>query len=222
MKEKEVELKLRELRKTRNLSQEELANRLGVSRQSIISIERGEYLPSLPLVLDILSFFEVPLEDIIYCEHVNLNNLKGGEKDMPREIIPFSPFGDIDRFFDEPMVRWSSIPSVNMPGVNVRETDKNVIVEAELPGVREEDVDLELNDDNLTIRGQKKTEEEVKEKDYYRREFVYGSFTRTIVLPKSVESDKAEAELKNGVLKITFPKYEEKVPKGKKIEIKKK
>jgi HSP20 family protein len=226
---KNVEIKLRELRKMRNLSQEELANNLGISRQSIISLERGEFLPSLPLMIDLLNFFEIPFETIVYCDNVDKNkeNMEGGEEEMPRDITPFSPMRDIresfDRMFEEPLfTRLGFVPAVNTPVVNVRETDQAVIVEAEIPGVKEEDVDLEITDDELIIRGQKKTEEEVKEKTYYRREFSYGSFTRAIPLPMSVQSDKAEAEIKDGVLTITLPKVEEAKPKSKKIEIKKK
>jgi HSP20 family protein len=227
---KNVEIRLRELRKQKNLSQEELARELGVSRQSIISLERGEFLPSLPLIIDLLNFFEMPFEAIVCCDEnlVNINEIeKGGEENMARDITPWGQMRDIretfDRMFDEPVfTRLGFVPTVNSPVVNVREVENAVIVEAEVPGVKEENLDLEISEDELTIRGQKKTEEEVKEKDYYRREFSYGSFTRTIPLPMPVQSEKAEAEIVNGVLTITMPKVEEAKAKTKKIEIKKK
>lgn len=229
---KDIEIRLKELRKDRSLSQEELANQLGISRQSVISLERGEYLPSLPLMIDLINFFEIPFGDLICCEGIeNINeNEKGGEHTMAREITPWSPIREvsslhdaIDRMFDDVLAtpRMAFVPPMAVPMINIRDTEKAVIVEAELPGVKEDDIDLEITDDALTIKGEKKSEQETKEKDYFRREFSYGSFVRTIALPTAVESDKAEAEMKNGVLTITLPKEQQALPKKKKIQIKK-
>lgn len=224
-------MRLREMRKNKNLSQEELAETLGISRQSVISLERGEYYPSLPLLLDIVKFFETPFESIVCCEDEELINEEGGDSQMARDITPWSPFKEasslrdtIDRMFEDSMLgpRVAFIPTSGIPTVNIRETEKSIIVEAELPGVKEEDIDLEIEENSLTIKGEKKSEEEVKEKDFYRREFSYGSFTRTVALPVEVESEKAEASMKEGVLRVELPKLEEAKPKVKKIEIKKK
>ncbi len=222
-----IEIKLRELRKDRNLSQEELAKNLGISRQSIISLERGEYLPSLPLIVDLLNFFEIPFGEIIFCEGINFE--KGGEEEMPREITPWSPIREvsslhdtIDRMFDDMMTpKMAMVPSVAVPTINMRDTEKEIIIEAELPGVKEDDLDIEISEEALTIKGEKKSEAEINQKDYYRREFSYGSFSRTIALPVPVSEDKIEAEFKDGVLKIVLPKKEEVKPKVKKIQIKK-
>lgn len=223
---KEIEIKLRELRKTKKLSQEELASNLGISRQSVISLEHGEYLPSLPLIIDLLKFFEMPFEQIIQCEGISLE--KGGEIEMAKEISPWSPFREvgslhdaIDRMFEDSIVPRIS-PTLAVPAVNLRENEESVIVEVEIPGVKEEDLDIEVNNEMVTIRGQKKSEEEIKEKDYYRREFSYGSFSRSIAMPVEIESDNAEAELKDGTLRITLPKVKAIKPKSKKIQLKKK
>lgn len=225
---KEIHVKLREIRKEKQLSQEELADVLGISRQSIIALEQGESFPSLPLMLEIINFFNMPFEAIIDCEGMKIE--RGGEKKMPRDITPWSPFREVDRMHDaiDKMIEdtWlgTRIPAVslNAPVVNIRDTDKTIIVEAEVPGVDEKDLDIEISENSLIIRGQKKTEEEVNEKNYYRREFTYGSFSRAVTLPVPIQEDKAEAELKKGTLKITLPKVEEMKPKGKKITIKKK
>ncbi|MDO8513528.1 MAG: Hsp20 family protein [bacterium] len=224
---KEIEIRLRDLRKEHNLSQEELASNLGVSRQSIISLERGEYLPSLPLIIDLVKFFEIPFDEIVCCEGIRIE--KGGEIEMAREITPWSPFREvnslhdaIDRMFDDTLAtsRISPMPAVTPPSINLRETDKSIIAEVELPGVKDEDIDVEISEDSITITGEKKTEQEIKEKDYYRKEFSYGSFARTIPLPVVVISDKAEAKLKEGVLTVEVPKAEAPKAKAKKIQIK--
>lgn len=92
------------------------------------------------------------------------------------------------------------------PAVNVSETDKEVTVSAELPGMEEKDVSVELQDDVLTISGEQKTETEEKGKQWHRREYTYGSFHRSIPLPASVETDKVRAKLAKGVLTVTLPK----------------
>ncbi len=224
-----IRIRLKEFRKQHQLSQEKLAETLGISRQSVISLERGEFLPSLPLLIDLVNFFETPLEQFINCE--GYSSQKGGEKDMARDLTPWSPFREasslhdaIDRMFEDTFAapRMGIVPALNMPPVNMRETDKNIIIEVELPGVDEKDLDVEIAEDSLTVRGQKRTDEEIKEKDYYRREFSYGSFSRTIPLPAPVADNQAEAELKKGTLTITLPKVEAEKPKMKKITIKKK
>lgn len=107
-----------------------------------------------------------------------------------------------------------------VPSVDVREDEKEVIVKAELPGMDEKDIDVSLADDILTIKGEKKEEKEDKGKDFYRREIRCGAFNRAIQLPSGLDTDKAEARFKNGVLTITLPKLEEAKEQRKKIAIK--
>lgn len=103
---------------------------------------------------------------------------------------------------------------------DVSETDKEIEVVAELPGVEEKDIDVSLADDRLTIKGEKKSESEKKEKGYQLIERSYGSFERSMRLPCEVESDKVRAEFKNGVLKVTLPKLPGLETKTKKIPVK--
>jgi HSP20 family protein len=105
-----------------------------------------------------------------------------------------------------------------MPDVDIAETDGNITVKAELPGMDAKDIDIDVTGDVLTLRGEKKTEEEKKEDRYYCRERHYGSFQRSFRLPAGVQSDKVDAEFKNGVLSINVPKSKE--GKQKKINIK--
>jgi HSP20 family protein len=108
------------------------------------------------------------------------------------------------------------------PRVNVSETDKEIKVSAELPGMDENDIDVSLTRDTLTIKGEKKEEKEDKGKDYYRMERSYGSFTRSIPLPIEVNTDKVEATFKKGILYVTLPKTVTAIEKTKKVPIKSK
>lgn len=92
------------------------------------------------------------------------------------------------------------------PAVDVLEEGDNIVVRADLPGVSKENVRILVSDEEITITGEVKREEEVKGKNYYRSERAYGSFSRTIPLPVPVERDKAKATFKDGVLEIVVPK----------------
>jgi HSP20 family protein len=104
------------------------------------------------------------------------------------------------------------------PTIDVSETDKEVKVAVELPGLDENDVEVSLAHNVLTISGEKKTEKEDEGKNYHRIERSYGSFKRCVSLPGEVESDKVEAAFKNGVLTVTLPKTAE--AQARKIEVK--
>ncbi|MBF0566605.1 MAG: Hsp20/alpha crystallin family protein [Nitrospirae bacterium] len=106
------------------------------------------------------------------------------------------------------------------PRINVTDTDKEIVVSAELPGIDEKDIDISLTDDSITLKGEKKEEKEEKGKGYYHVESSYGSFSRTIPLPCEIVADKVEASFKKGVLTITLPKTAEAVKETKKITIK--
>jgi HSP20 family protein len=105
------------------------------------------------------------------------------------------------------------------PRVDVFEEGDNFVVKAEIPGMKKEDIEVSLTEDMVTISGEKKQEEKVEKKDYYRLERSYGSFTRSFRLPKEVQTDKAKATFKDGVLEVKVPKTEEAKKKEKKIPI---
>ena len=106
-----------------------------------------------------------------------------------------------------------------MPTIDIAETENDIVVTAELPGVEQENVDITIADGVLTLKGEKKEEQEVKKENYHRIERNYGSFQRSISLPAGVQSDKAKAAYKDGVLRITMPKTEEVKPKQIKIDV---
>ena len=106
------------------------------------------------------------------------------------------------------------------PAVDVYENDDNVVVKTELPGMVEKDIEIDILGDTLTIKGEKKKEAEEKgDRHYHRLERVHGSFHRSITLPGEIESDKAKASFKDGVLEIELPKKETAKPKQIKVDV---
>lgn len=143
-----------------------------------------------------------------------------------------SPFGEMERWFDESFARpfplfhplWRSklrFPEMEefSPSVDIFEEGDDVVVKAETPGMKKEDLDVKLEGDTITVTGEKKTEEKVEKKDYYRLERSYGSFCRSFRLPTDVQADKAKATFKDGVLEVRVPKTEEAKKRAKKVEI---
>lgn len=106
------------------------------------------------------------------------------------------------------------------PIMDIEETKDDIIVKAEIPGMTKDDVKIQVTGDLLTISGERKREEETKEKTYHRIERSYGQFQRMITLPSEVQSSKAKASYENGVLTIKLPKSEEVKPKEISIEVK--
>ena len=107
-----------------------------------------------------------------------------------------------------------------VPQIDVVDTDKEIKISAELPGLDEKDIEVSLTREALTIRGEKREEKEEKGKDYYRSERSYGSFTRTIPLPAEVDADKVAASFKKGVLTVKLPKTKQAISETKKVAIK--
>jgi HSP20 family protein len=123
-----------------------------------------------------------------------------------------------DSFFDAgPRGKGGRTPEW-LPSLDVTETKNDIVVKAEMAGIDPKDIDISLTNDLLTIRGEKKQEKEEKDENYHLVERSYGSFSRSIRLPREVQSDKINASYKNGILKVTLPKSEE--AKKKEIKIK--
>jgi HSP20 family protein len=100
-----------------------------------------------------------------------------------------------------------------MPALDVFERDDKFVVKAELPGIKEDDIHVSVVGDTLSIKGEKNTETEVKEEDYYRSECSYGSFYRSIPIPANVDASKIEASFEDGVLEVALPKSAKVKPK---------
>lgn len=107
------------------------------------------------------------------------------------------------------------------PVADVYETKDNLFLKVEIPGLTEKEIDITVENNVLTIQGERKIEEEKEEKGYYRMERAYGKFLRAFTLPPNVVTEKVNATYNNGVLELTIPKKEEAKPKQIKLEIKK-
>jgi HSP20 family protein len=126
--------------------------------------------------------------------------------------------GAFDRFFDDWFGRTAIKPETNgssvwSPAVNVREDAANLYVEAELPGMQRKDIQIEVADNVLSIKGERRFEKKESKENYHFCESSYGSFYRSFTLPASVDADEIKAEYKDGMLSITLPKREEVKPK---------
>lgn len=180
----EFRLLLKNLRQEQELSQDELARSLGISRQSIISLEQGEYMPSFPLLLGMIEFFNCDLDQLVegapldsattlrvnstrgkpQMQKVNQEtNEKGGEQQM--QIARFDPFQAIDKMHDEMSsmvdktfgrVDWPRAIGGVIGAMNIHESEKEYTLEVQVPGFKESEINLELTEDTLTISGEKK------------------------------------------------------------------
>lgn len=130
-----------------------------------------------------------------------------------------SPFEEMERWFEESLPRgwmhrwgWPSWGELTRPmerlapRVNVIDRDNEVVVRAEMPGVKKEDLDISVTENAVSIKGSTKREEKEEKGDYYRCEIASGAFARTVGLPSSVDTDKAKASFKDGMLELTIPK----------------
>lgn len=125
----------------------------------------------------------------------------------------FEPFGLMRNFFRWDPYRDFSFgaepASTFMPSFDVKETPEAYVFTADMPGIKREDLDIELTGNRLTISGKREAEKSVQEAQYFSQERSYGTFTRTFALPEEVESSKVAAELKDGVLQLQVPKSPE-------------
>jgi len=131
----------------------------------------------------------------------------------------FSLQSQINRLFNEDFLPTTKEFNDVTPSIDVVESEKEIKVKAELPGIKEDDVDVSISQNYLSIKGEKKDEHENTEDNYIFRESSYGSFQRSFSLPDNVDGNKSEAEFKKGVLTITIPKKDSPENKVKKIKI---
>ena len=120
----------------------------------------------------------------------------------------------MDRLFDDAFTRPLSVrDGWSAPAVDMYQTDDEIVVKAALPGIKSDEVQINITGEVLTLKGEVKQNEEKKEKAWHIREQRYGSFERSVVLPTDVVADKAKAEFENGILTITLPKADEVKPR---------
>ncbi len=143
-------------------------------------------------------------------------------------IIRWDPFKDLvtlrekmNRLFEETFTGRGEekdlISGTWTPSVDIYETENALVLTAEVPGIKGDDIEIKIEDNTLILQGQRKFEKETKEENYHRIERSYGSFYRSFTLPNSVDQDKIQAEHENGILKVTMPKKPELKPKKVKV-----
>jgi HSP20 family protein len=148
-----------------------------------------------------------------------------------RNLLNQDPFlmlqNKLNRFFEEPFASFMPFVPVNeefltnwTPACDIYETEKDIVIKAELPEVDKKDVVVSLENNLLSIRGERKFNEETKRDNYHRVERRYGQFIRTFTLPTYIQAGKIVAEFKDGVLNITLPKTEEVKPKLIEVKVK--
>ena len=115
----------------------------------------------------------------------------------------------VDRFFNEEFN--GNNTAAFSPKVDIAETDKNFEIEVTLPGMKKDNINIDVKDDRLTINGERKIEKEKKEKNFHSVESNYGSFSRSFYLPDTVNTEKIDASYKDGILSVTLPKDEKKI-----------
>jgi HSP20 family protein len=145
-------------------------------------------------------------------------------------IIRWDPFDDLaslresmDKLFEDFFTRRpgprAATLAVWQPAVEVFDTEHDVVVRAELPGIDPKDVEITVTEDVLTIKGQAKQSHEEKSQNYFRRELRYGAFSRSLALPGGVQGDQAKATYRNGILEVRVPKSEKAKPKSVKVDV---
>lgn len=130
-----------------------------------------------------------------------------------RALLPWTGMGslkhEMDRVFDRFLEgRWDEFPSLGdwTPQMDISETKDSLVAKVEVPGMDSKDIQISLQDNLLTIKGEKRHEREEKDEHYHRVERAYGSFTRSVRLPVAVDASKVTATFKNGLLTVTLPK----------------
>ena len=225
-----IHIRIRDLRREKALTQEELAEALGISRQSINAMEAGRCLPSLPVAFQIASFFSVPVQTVFGIEEALAETRAVSEainqtanQSAMSQLVPWSPLREMREALDELMdesTGWAPQAPTAAPAANIYEDGNALMVEMRLPGYNQEDLSIEVGEDFITIQGNHREASVEDDKRYFRREFAHQSFQRTLALPAKVEGNRAEAEMKQGMLSIRIPKYTEEKPKTAKISIK--
>ena len=138
---------------------------------------------------------------------------------------PFRDFSkaqeQVNRFLEDAFLRRASDSSLTAwaPEVDIHETENDLVLEADLPGMDEKDLDIRVENNMLTIRGERKFEKKVSEENYLRVERAYGSFSRSFSLPHSIDAGAIKADYRNGVLTIHVPKREEAKPRQVKVNV---
>ena len=162
-------------------------------------------------------------------KEVSVSGEKGGKKSELQKYS--SPFEEMEHFFDDffqrrffapsfmPRFKFPELANVST-SIDIFEDGKDLVIKADLPGLKKEEISIDFDGDVITISGEKKAEEKTERKDFFRVERSFGAFVRKLRLPVDVQVDKANASFKDGVLEVRIPKSLAEKPKTRKIEVK--
>jgi HSP20 family protein len=150
------------------------------------------------------------------------------EKTKPTSAL--SPFEEFERRFENffrrpfslmeaPWTRWPGLAGEVSPAMDIYEEGGDIVVKAEIPGMKKEEIHVDINEKTVTVSGEKRKEEKVERKDYVHLERTYGSFARTFALPAEVQTEKAQATFKDGILEVRMPKTAEAASRTRKVAI---
>jgi len=148
---------------------------------------------------------------------------------MTTGLLHYQPFTElrraVDSLFDERFFtpyQLFSLGQNKVTPIDIYQTENEMVIKASVPGVKPEEVDISIADNILTIKSETKAEEKIERKDYLYQEHRYGTFCRSVALPRGLKTDRAEANFDDGILTLTIPKAEEAKPKQKKVKAKNK
>ena len=208
-----IHIRIRDLRRQYSLTQEELADALGISRQSVNAMETGRTLPSLPVAMYIATYFAVPLTQVFSFEAeqaVAVVKATAEPEESMGLMIPWSPFQEV---LDTLM---NDVIGSSLPAANILLEPEQVRLEMVLPGYGKDDIAIEVGEDFVSVSGEAL---EAEGDAYYQREFAIQPFSRTLGLPALVDKDKARADLRDGVLTLLMPLLREERPRTARIRI---
>lgn len=220
--ERGITIRIRELRRSHSLTQEELAEALGLSRQSVNAMEAGRCLPSLPVALQLAAYFNVPLSSIFVIEEKT--DLETGEKIL--QVVPWSSMRELRGLFpDHDQHEHQQISAANVlveaPAVNITEDVHAVHIYMRLAGFTQEQLQLDVGDDFLEVAAEAVPQpfDRDHNQQVIQREFMTHGFSRTVSLPCVIDPTLARAEMKQGILHVFLPKMRRERPRTTRIAI---
>lgn len=179
-----IQIRVRALRKEQDLTQEMLAERLGISRQSVIALESGKYLPSLPLALSISEIFDLPLEQIFICDTELTTTITNSDVSaLSRSLSDYSSW----------------------PPVNLTVQENQLVLRANIAGYNKDEVEVEIEPHSVTINGHSAQPSQQQTEYLILSEMITAGFKRRVSLPQAVDIEKSEARVKDGLLIIIMP-----------------
>jgi putative transcriptional regulator len=193
-----LHIRIRDLRRSHALTQEELASALGISRQSVNAMEAGRCLPSLPVAMQLASYFAVPLQELLDESMAALAEVQAQVQQSQQRQLVVAPSSVADAFD-----RLLGAEVVETPPANCYQQSYELVVELPLPGYRTEQLHLEVGDDFLTVSGAAHTQ--YADRRYFLQEFTPVPFRRTVVLPAQVQRMNAVADFQDGILTVRVP-----------------